>query len=202
MILHELFNKFSWEDIKVNFIDIYESRYVDFEVKLFKKNIKHYEKAYNECKSIKPFVNKGVIHASTLIVDGIMGEEMEVYFTNGKKNKNDVSAKSYYGYLSSNKRKEFLNAEIKYALDFVSRTKALGMTIDLGDMEKLTEEKFLSYCFFFMTMFGVSKRSHDSGRRKTLLRLRRSIDDVKEGKARCFTIEEVMSNIKNHLSKG
>ena len=197
MILQELMKKFAWEDIKPLLLDICEGRYIDFEFKSIKKSLSLYKKAYEECQAIKPVINKGVIHASPLVVDGTMFEDMEVFYTNGKKNKSQKNIKNYCKYLGKENKKEFLNADVKYAIDFVSRNKVMGMSVDEKDVNTLTEDDFVAYCFFFITMSGVSVSANKKNVREIKKTLKKANDDIDSGKAKFFTMEEVMSNIKN-----
>ena len=160
MRVQELMAKYSWNDVKDEFWTVCEIRNCDFELDSLRKVLPLYEKAYEDCKKLKAIPSKAVVHIAPLICDGIVVEGMEAYYTNGKKNSSDKEAVHFYKKNMSKKTyAEFINSEMKFAVDSSPRQKSLGMNVDENNIKDLGEKQFIAYLFYFITLWGISAGS-------------------------------------------
>lgn len=89
-------------------------------------------------------------------------------------------------------------AQQSYALEYTPWSKWLGYEVDKKVLKKMPKEEIVAHCLWEMTFIGFTQ----SKIRSRLSMLERQVKDIKEGKVKTFSYEEVMASIKDKFKNG
>lgn len=85
-----------------------------------------------------------------------------------------------------------------YALEYTPWSEWLGCEVDKQVLNKMTKEEITAHCLWEMTFVGFTQ---DKIRREINM-LKKRVKDIKEGKVKTISYEEVMARIKDKLKNG
>lgn len=192
MILKEILNDTSWNDIKDSLVKIYE---------VTEDNLEGYFNVYCKLISIDPVETGMRIFVDWIEPDGNLNEEgyWVVHGKNGTLIKDTDDAK-----LFPNSSEEYFNSEVNWALDFSPWNEWLGMKIDESTFNNinLMKSDIVAHCLWEMTFLSyneekIQERADD---------LKRMVDQInnmteEELKKNTISLEEMEDHIKKLIDK-